>query len=225
MNHHSRLNVYTCNYLSSIYMKRKFIVGLFLIMFWHTAVAENTGIQQLNNFIGQTHGFEADFSQSLFDEHGSELQFSAGKFSLLKPGKFSWDYEEPYHQVIMSNGKLIWLYDSELEQVTIKPVDSTLTRTSMVLLFDDTDLLNQFNIIVLSEEENISWLELSPKKPDSEFSSVIVGMKADQLVALKLIDGFGQTTFIKFTGIKQNPDFVKDRFEFNIPKNADVIGG
>jgi outer membrane lipoprotein carrier protein len=205
-------------------MKIKFAISLLLVLFLRVSVAENTGVQQLTNFIAQAHAFEADFSQSLFDEHGYEMQFSAGKFSLQKPGKFSWDYEEPYYQVIMSNGKLIWLFDSELEQVTIKPVDSTLTRTSMILLFDDTDILNKFNIVVLSEEEGISWLQLNPKTPDAEFNSVIVGMKTNQLVALKLIDGFGQTTFIKFTHIKQNPQFASDRFEFKIPKNADVIG-
>jgi len=190
-----------------------------------TVNAENTGDVQLKKFLKNSTSFKATFSQSLFDENGIELQFSAGVFSLKKPGKFSWDYEEPYPQTIMSNGKLIWMFDSELEQVTIKPVDATLSNSSMVLLFSKSDLDKEFKIIKLDVVKGVNWLELISKKSDSEFSSILLGMKNDLIVSIKLIDGFGQTTVIKFTEISIKPSFENNRFEFKIPKNVDVIGG
>lgn len=200
--------------------------SLFLFVFVCSSVfASNTGESQLNHFLKNSKGFKADFTQSLFDENGIELQFSAGQFSLLKPGKFSWDYEEPYHQIIMSNGKVIWMFDSELEQVTIKPVDASLSKTSMVLLFNDTNLKKDFNIIALDVVKDVSWLELVSKESSAEFSHIIVGLKNNLIVSIKLIDGFNQTTEIKFTSIKTSPEFKKDRFEFKIPANVDVIGG
>jgi len=187
--------------------------------------AENTGVMQLKNFMQKSANFSASFSQSLFDDRGSELQYSAGRFSLQKPGKFSWDYEEPYHQVIMSDGKVIWMYDSELEQVTIKPVDSALSKTSMVLLFNKTNIDNDFNIVTLDVIDGVSWLELTTKQSDSEFSNILIGMKNNLIDSLKMIDGFGQTTVIKFTNSKTAVKFKSNRFKFVIPKNADVIGG
>ena len=187
--------------------------------------AENTGDVQLKTFLKNSTTFKATFSQSLFDENGIELQFSAGVFSLKKPGQFAWDYEEPYPQTIMSNGKKIWMYDSELEQVTIKPVDASLSNSSMVLLFSKSDLDKEFKIIKLDVVKDVSWLELISKKSDSEFNSILLGMKNNQVVSIKLVDGFGQTTVIKFTHISTSPVFDKNRFEFKVPKNVDVIGG
>jgi len=202
------------------------LISLALLFFSiQTAFAENTGDTQLKRFLKSSTTFKATFSQSLFDENGIELQFSAGVFSLKKPGQFAWDYEEPYPQTIMSNGKKIWMYDSELEQVTIKPVDASLSNSSMVLLFSKSDLDKEFKIIKLDVIKGVNWLELISKKDDSEFNSILLGMKNDQVVSIKLVDGFGQTTVIKFTEIATSPSFDKSRFEFKIPNNVDVIGG
>ena len=210
-------------------MKKPFkvIASVFFILVCSAqfSYAENTGVTQLKSFLKKSSSFSAAFGQSLFDENGIELQFSAGQFSLKKPGKFSWDYDEPYPQVIMSNGKKIWMYDSELEQVTIKPVDSTLSKTSMVLLFSKTEIDKDFNIMELDVVDGVNWLELTSKNQDAEFSSIIVGMKKNTIAGLKMIDGFGQTTVITFSNVSMAPKFSKNRFEFKIPKNADVIGG
>jgi len=205
---------------------KKILISLALLFCSvHTVSAENTGDVQLKTFLKNSTTFKATFSQSLFDENGIELQFSAGVFSLKKPGQFAWDYEEPYPQTIMSNGKKIWMYDSELEQVTIKPVDASLSNSSMVLLFSKSDLDKEFKIIKLDVVKDVSWLELISKKSDSEFNSILLGMKNNQVVSIKLVDGFGQTTVIKFTHISTSPVFDKNRFEFKVPKNVDVIGG
>lgn len=205
---------------------KAFLISLALIFCCvQTVYAENTGDVQLKTFLKNSTTFKATFSQSLFDENGIELQFSAGIFSLKKPGQFAWDYEEPYPQSIISNGKKIWMYDSELEQVTIKPVDATLSNSSMVLLFSKSDLDKEFKIIKLDVVKGVSWLELISRKSDSEFNSILLGMKDNLVVSIKLVDGFGQTTVIKFTEISTSPSFDKNRFEFKIPKNVDVIGG
>ncbi|MCK4707140.1 MAG: outer membrane lipoprotein chaperone LolA [Gammaproteobacteria bacterium] len=203
-----------------------FVSSIVLVLLNVTTVyADNTGVMQLKSFLKNSINFEATFSQSLFDENGIELQFSAGKFSLQKPGKFSWDYDEPYHQIIMSNGKLIWMFDSELEQVIIKPVDSSLSKTSMVLLFNETDIDKDFKVLKLDVVHGVNWLELTAIDQDSEFNSILIGMKDNLIASIKLIDGFGQTTVIKFTDISTSHEFKKNRFEFVIPKNVDVIGG
>ena len=205
----------------------KFLPVLFGLLFCHaqTVYAANTGAEQLKSFLQKSISFSAVFSQSLFDEKGYELQFSAGHFSLQKPGKFSWDYEEPYKQVIMSNGKSIWLFDSELDQVTIKPVESSLSKTSMVLLFNETDIEKDFKLLKMDVVNGVSWLELIARNQDAEFSNIFIGMKNNLINSIKMIDGFGQTTVIKFSKISTAVKFKPGRFEFDIPKNADVIGG
>ncbi|MDH5517742.1 MAG: outer membrane lipoprotein chaperone LolA [Gammaproteobacteria bacterium] len=201
------------------------IISALLLCNIHFAYAANTGVEQLKHFLTRSDSFSAAFSQSLFDEKGYELQFSAGQFSLQKPGKFSWDYEEPYRQVIMSNGKLIWLFDSELDQVTIKPVESSLSKTSMVLLFNKTDIEKDFKLLKMDVIKGVSWIELIARDHDAEFSNIFVGMKNNLINSIKMIDGFGQTTVIQFSKISSAVKFKPGRFEFAIPKNADVIGG
>ena len=187
--------------------------------------AELAAKEQLIQYLEKVKTLKAVFTQTLFDERGMELQFSAGKFQLKKPGMFSWDYEEPYPQIIMSNGQNLWMYDSELEQVTVRQADATLTRTSLVLLYDTATLDEDFDIQDRGEIDGVDWLEMEPRQQDSDFNKILIGLNGGALSAIKLIDGFGQTTLLEFQNIVLNPSLDDAVFNFVVPPNVDVIGG
>lgn len=196
---------------------------LCLLQFTSPAQAE-TSIDLLQTFLKNTNTLKADFQQKLFDPRGALLQQSVGTFTLKRPGRFIWDYVLPYPQKIISNGKKIWIYDTELEQVTIKPYQQMLSGTPVLLLENNSDLKKDFQIIDLGLENNQHWLSLLPKSEDKAFKEIIVGMTDEGLKTMKLIDGFEQTTVIEFERAIVNLPLKDDIFNFTLPKGVDVVG-
>ena len=143
---------------------------------------------------------------------------------MQRPGKFRWDYLEPYKQLIVSDGSKIWIYDTELEQVTVKPIESGLSDTPALLLSGDKPLDQAFVITDLGENGGLEWVELMPKVSDTSFERVRLGFGKDDLQGMELVDNFGQTTRLDFTNLKRNPAVEQSLFAFTPPPGVDVIG-
>jgi len=197
------------------------IVGVCLLLMIQSAFAGN-GIKMLKEFHKNVKSFEAEFKQKVIDEKKVELQAASGQMYLLRPGKFRWDYKEPDEQVIVSNGEKIWLYDQELEQVTIKSLKGMVGNTPARILSDSGSLEKDFNITEQGEKEGITWVELTPKEENSQFKSVRIGF-TDTLKIMEIRDSLGQTTFIEFSKLKKNPTLKVSLFEFKIPKGVDIV--
>jgi outer membrane lipoprotein carrier protein len=187
------------------------------------ATAES-GSQRLHTFFDDTHSLQADFEQTLFDENLSALEDSRGKMYLERPGKFRWDYSAPYPQEIVSDGEKVWIYDSELAQVTVKALGDTLGDTPALLLTSERPLDESFDIKDLDADDGLAWVELVPKSPDATFASVRLGFDGDELRVMALVDSFGQTTKITFAEIVKNPNFNHEIFTFSAPDGVDVLG-
>jgi len=179
----------------------------------------------LEKFLAKTKTLETDFSQTLRAYDGEILQQTEGKFYLDRPGKFRWNYQSPYEQEIVSNGKRIWIYDVELEQVTVQKTGQGLAATPMALLEDSTKLHQRFNVSALDQKEGIYRLKLSSKTKESDFGEIVVGIDANGLRFMQLHDQFEQVTDIVFSNSVSNKVFSNSIFEFVPPEGVDVFGG
>ena len=156
---------------------------------------------------------------------GEVLQQTEGKFYLNRPGKFRWDYKEPYEQVIVSDGERIWIYDVDLEQVTVQKKSAGLPSSPMALLQDSSKLHQSFSVSPLDEHDGVYRLKLESKTNDSDFTEIIVGVDVKGLRFMQLHDQFEQVTDIVFSEITTNANLAKEIFEFKVPEGVDVFGG
>lgn len=185
----------------------------------------STGEVYLEKFLSKTQTLEANFQQTLRTREGEVLQQTEGKFYLNRPGKFRWNYKTPYEQVIVSDGERIWIYDVDLEQVTVQKQSAGLPSSPMALLQDSTKLHQSFSVSPLDEHDGVYRLRLESKTRDSDFTEIIVGVDVKGLRFMQLHDQFEQVTDIVFSEITINTNLAKEIFEFKAPEGVDVFGG
>jgi outer membrane lipoprotein carrier protein len=167
---------------------------------------------------------EADFVQQVFDENARLLEESSGRMYMRKPGKFRWDYQEPTDQLIVADGKRLWLYDKELEQVTVRKLDQALSTTPLALLSGAAPLEDAFNINDVGKRDGLHWYELRPKKQQSEFELVRVAFRGDALSSIELEDAFNQRTRLSFESLQRNIPIDAELLQFTPPDGVDVVG-
>jgi len=153
------------------------------------------------------------------------LQETSGKFYLNRPGKFRWNYAEPYEQEIVSDGENVWIYDVDLQQVTVQKRSTSLGNTPMALMEGKLKLAEAYTVSELDHRDGIYRLKLTSKSSDTDFSELIVGVDKVGLRFMQLHDQFEQTTDIVFDNLESNPRLAKGIFEFIPPEGADVFGG
>lgn len=188
----------------------------------YAAVGE--GQARLERFLSQVDTMEAQFVQTLINPRGELIEESHGTLLLERPGKFRLHYTNPYEQLYVADGKKMWMYDRDLEQVTVKDQSDALGSTPALLLSSSEPLEKNFSITELGTHEGFQWLELKPKAADSNFDFVRLAIEGDVLRAMEMVDGFGQTTRLYFETIKRNQKIADDKFHFQPPPGVDVIG-
>ncbi|MDR3055800.1 MAG: outer membrane lipoprotein chaperone LolA [Zoogloeaceae bacterium] len=207
-------------------MKKGFLTFLTLLALVPD-MAHADALESLKNFLAGTRSFQAEFSQSVQGVNSRAPQLSKGKMAILKPGKFRWEITQPYVQLIVGDGKKIWLHDPELEQVTVKEMGQALGATPAALLMGTSDdVLRQFDLTESGKAESLDWVEARPKKgADTSFEKIRLGFgTAGKLEKMELFDNFGQTTRLQFSRQQQNPKLPPGLFTFTPPKGTDVIG-
>lgn len=182
------------------------------------------GVDRLKAFIAGAKTAEADFTQTVADKNGHITQQASGKMAFARPGKFRWDYTAPYQQVIVGDGTKLWLFDTDLDQVTVKPLGDVISGTPAALLAGDNAIEKYFSLKDAGEHDGLEWLDATPKNRDTTFERIRMGFKGDMLVQMELMDQFGQHTTLKLSHIVRNPSIAPSRFKFTPPKGADVIG-
>jgi outer membrane lipoprotein carrier protein len=141
----------------------------------------------------------------------------------LRPGKFRWDYAEPYQQQIVADGSKIWIYDADLEQVTVKKADAQLGNTPGQLLSTDKPLEESFVIEQMETKRGIDWVRLTPRDNDVNFTEIQIGFDKKNLREMQLVDNLGQTTRLVFSNVKRNVAIDKNKFVFSAPQGVDVF--
>jgi chaperone LolA len=187
------------------------------------AAAAGGATARLDAFLAGLDSFSAGFEQKLVNETGEVQEESFGMLYVERPGKFHWTYWEPYAQVIVSDGRSLWIYDEDLEQVTIRDAAASIDDSPAALLGGDVDVDAHYVVIPLEAEGDIDWMELTPRNVESQYDSVRLGFRGEQLAGMILFDNLGQTTRIEFHDIKRNPELQPGLFVFTPPAGVDVL--
>ena len=210
-------------------MKISFIALFFLLLTSVNVSAVDqkisVGETYLEDFLAKTQTLEANFEQTLRTHDGEVLQQTEGTFYLDRPGKFRWNYKEPYEQIIVSDGVRVWIHDVELQQVTVQKQTESLPSSPMALLEDSETLHKNFNVVPLDEQAGVYRLKLLSKTKESDFGEIVVGLDSKGLRFMQLHDQFEQVTDIVFSDVLTNTKLSKDVFEFIPPEGVDVFGG
>ena len=194
-----------------------------LLLFATASYAESSDEDILKRFLSNMQTLEANFKQTLVDDQGIELESTSGVVFLNRPDKFRWDYKIPYTQTIVTNGELLWFYDEDLEQVTIRDVTTSIENTPSAIFGSYEDLDAQFIIIELGNIEEFDWVELTPRDIESQYNSIRLGFEKDKLGMMVMFDNLGQVTRIDFTEEVLNKKMDDSIFNFEPPQGIDIL--
>ncbi|MBI5007007.1 MAG: outer membrane lipoprotein chaperone LolA [Nitrosomonadales bacterium] len=187
--------------------------------------ANAAATDKLRSFIAATRSAQANFTQEVQDKNGKRLQYSSGTMQFERPGKFRWEYRKPYEQLIVGDGRKFWLYDVDLEQVTVKKLDAALGSSPAALLSGSNEIERGFDLKNIEERDGLEWLQATPKSSESTFEKILMAFNGkSELVRMELHDAFGHHTVLRFSELKSNPSLSPQRFRFTPPKGADVLG-
>jgi outer membrane lipoprotein carrier protein len=177
----------------------------------------------LRQFLDTVQTFRAKFSQEVFDSQGRSVESSSGDVVMQRPGRFRWDYTTPYARTIVADGERLWLYEADLQQVTVRRLSAGLGDTPAALLTGQDDFLKRFSVKRTYQADGLAWTVLRPHASDTDFAELRLGFRDQLLRALELDDRLGQRTRIDFQSPRVNTAVPADTFRFTPPPGADVI--
>jgi outer membrane lipoprotein carrier protein len=181
------------------------------------------GAERLQAYLSGLSTLSSDFEQITLSAGGGRTVESKGVFYLKRPGKFRWEYSSPIEQVIVADGKRVWLHDLELDQVSHRGQDAALTGTPAQLLANEEPIEHHFEILPWDAGDEREWVELIPKANDTQVVKIRIGFIGDRLDTLIMEDSFGQLTRFIFTGTKRNPSLKDDLFRLPRSATSDFI--
>jgi outer membrane lipoprotein carrier protein len=189
-----------------------------------TGNAHASGVDRLNQFMTSTVTATGEFEQRVFNRDRKLVQQSRGTLAFARPGKFRWTYSKPYPQVIVGDGARVWVYDEDLNQVTVRKLGQALGATPAALLAGSNEALKAFVLKDEGTRDGLEWVEAIPRDKESGFERIRLGFGFSGIERMELVDAFGQTTELRFTGLRRNPRVDPALFTFSPPKGADVVG-
>ncbi len=187
--------------------------------------AHAAATDKLKAFIAATHSAQANFTQEVRDKKGKRIQNASGVMMFVRPGKFRWEYQKPYEQLIVGDGNKFWMYDVDLNQVTVKKLDAALGSSPAALLSGNNEIESGFALKDIEARDGLEWLQATPKSPETTFEKILMAFNTkSELVVMELHDAFGHHTVLRFAELKKNPPLPAQLFKFVPPKGADVLG-
>lgn len=197
----------------------------FLLLMTNTLFAAETAAEKLNTLLSDVKSMRADFEQTVHDGDGRQVQVAKGSMALKRPGYFRWQTDKPIPQTIIANKNKLWVYDPDLEQVTIRQLKAAAGSTPALFLSHTTDDVTK-NYKVASKKMNggdIQWFGLIPTSADNMFEEIDFGFKGKVLERMRLKDHLGHMTSISFKNISTNKSIPKGLFIFKPTNEVDVI--
>jgi len=188
-----------------------------------TSAKTDTARQRLNDFFTKVSSLKGSFNQQVFSKKGKLIQNSTGLLYLSRPGKFRWIYKTPDPQTIVGDGKNIWIYDEDLEQVTIKPLSRALSSAPIAILTRKQSPDAQFVVKPMKASAGLDWFQLTPRKKSKDFKSIQIGLDKKGMRQMIMLDQLGQKTVIKLN-TQSNVPIPGQTFYFKPPAGVDVIG-
>lgn len=203
----------------------KIIFAWTVVLFCCSAVNASTESSILAERLNNIRTMQADFTQTIITRSAKPLQRSYGKMLLARPGKFRWQVQRPVTQLLVANGKRLWIYDPDLEQVTIRFINQAAGEAPALLLSDANASLARDFIVKIQKRSGslLEWFVLIPKNNDSMLASLMLGFAGQEIREMDLQDHLGHTTVIQFQHVTLNAGVPASAFSFTLPANVDVI--
>ncbi len=196
---------------------------LFTPLFLMAAETTNPAEKILDNVRKDLTALAADFVQYETDANGVRSEESTGKVWLNAPNQFKWEYQKPIPQLIVADGKQVWVYDEDLEQVTIKSQKSKQNPIYVLLNKEQTDKHYTVNLVEEVQGDTLAWIQMLPKQPNDDIKVVWLGVEKNNLVSLKLQNQLDNVVVFEFLNVKRNPNLTKEFFSFKVPKGVEVL--
>lgn len=204
-----------------------FVTGLLksavLLTLVIAAQAQAAAIEQLRSFLTQTSSARGEFVQRVSRGSGATVQESGGRFVFQRPGKFRWSYERPWEQLIVADGQRLTIFDRDLNQATVRKLQTSLPSSPASILFGSNDFEREFEVSDAGARDGLEWISARPRAKDTPFERIEIGFRDGLPGAMLLVDSFGQTTRLSFAKVERNPKLDADTFRFTPPKGADVL--
>lgn len=185
-------------------------------------LAQADALDTLKSFVAEAKTGRAVFTQTVTSPDGRKQRPASGSFEFSRPNRFRFAYTKPYEQLIVADGQKVWLYDNDLNQVTVRPLSQALGATPASLLAG-SDLGRDFDLTALPDDGGLQWVQAMPKVKDGGVQALKIGFRAGALAALEINDAFGQRSRLDFSQVETNPVLAPERFRFTPPAGADVI--
>ncbi len=216
------------------------VLAFFLVMFTVTGVnavatdksplnqvqANNDGATKLlKKFFDNAKRIKSDFKQVSFDAGGKVTQEVEGVLTMSRPNRFRWDYQKPYEQMILADGVKLWVYDKDLDQVTVREQANAISSTPASILTEGFGAVEkEFDTSFAGESQGLKWVLFTPKNSNSEYGSIRLGFLDEILKVVQIADKFDQLTYLEFENLQLNIDLDESVFSFTPPEDVDVIG-
>jgi len=200
------------------------LLKLAVLLTWTIATQAQAGaIEQLRSFLTQTTSARGEFVQRVARGAGAAVQESGGRFVFQRPGRFRWSYERPYEQLIVADGQRLTIFDRDLNQATVRKLQTSLPSSPASILFGSNDFEREFEVSDAGARDGLEWIAARPRAKDTPFERIEIGFRDGLPGAMLLVDSFGQTTRLAFAKVERNPKLEADTFRFTPPKGADVL--
>jgi outer membrane lipoprotein carrier protein len=186
------------------------------------AAARADALDSLQAFVAEVKTGRAAFTQTVTSPDGAKQRRSSGSFEFSRPDRFRFVYAKPYEQTIVGDGQKVWLYDPDLNQVTVRSFGAAVGATPAALLAGNA-LERDFALKALPDRDGLQWAEAVPRAKDGSFQSLQIGFRGTALAAIEIVDAFGQRSRLDFARVEPNPALPPERFRFEPPPGADVL--
>ena len=185
-------------------------------------VARADALAALQAFVRDANTGQASFTQTVTSPDGKKTKTSSGSFEFARPNRFRFAYTKPFEQLIVADGQKVWIYDPDLNQASSRKLSQALGATPAALLAGGA-LERDFELKAAPDRNGLSWVEATPRVRDGALQVVRVGFKGSELAAVEIVDSFGQTSLLQFSGLVTNLPLPAERFRFVVPPGADLI--
>ncbi len=200
------------------------LLTAFVLSIVPLVAAAQPAVEKLAAMLGSMQSYQALFIQIVTDQRGARVQETAGYIQAKRPNLFFWETQPPLAQQIVADGQEIWIFDPDLEQVTVKKLGDDIQNTPALLLSGDVQNLQQaYEISHQQPAEAIDQFMLAPKGNDSLFDQLRLTFENGVLTEMRLRDSLGQRTVISFSKIETNPSIPDSTFRFQVPEGVDVF--
>lgn len=196
-----------------------------LLILWTlcaAGLARADAVDALRDFARDVKSGKAAFTQTVTSPDGKRKKVSSGSFEFQRPNQFRFAYAKPFEQVIVADGRKVWIYDADLNQASSRKLADALGTTPAALLAG-SNLERDFTLKAQPAEGGLDWVQASPRQAESTIQSLRLGFKGRELAAMEIVDGFGQRSRLDFSAVQANVPIAAERFQFKLPAGADLI--